>query len=79
MRRITHIVACLLVFGISTLIADIVLTLAGASIGWYYGAGLCLIALTVFQILSPTGGLPVGRITARRNSPGDQRLSRSIH
>jgi hypothetical protein len=79
MRRITDIVACLLAFGILTLFVDIALTLAGTSIGWYYGLGLCLTALTVFQILSPTGGVPIGRITARRKRPGDQHLSRPIH
>jgi hypothetical protein len=79
MERIPHIVACLLVFGILTLFADIALTLAGASIGWYYGVGLCLTALTVFQILSPTGGVPVARIVARRKRPSDERLPRPIH
>jgi hypothetical protein len=79
MRRITDIVACLLAFGILTLFADIALTLADASIGWYYGVGLCLTALTVFQILSPTGGVPVGRIAARRKRPGDQHLPGPIH
>jgi hypothetical protein len=79
MERIPHIAACLLVFGILTLFADIALTLAGASIGWYYGVGLCLTALTVFQILSPTSGMPVARIAARRKRPGDQNLPRPIH
>lgn len=69
----------MLVFGILTFVADIALTLAGASIGWYYGVGLCLTALTVFQILSPTGGTPVARIAARRKRPGDQRLPRPTH
>jgi hypothetical protein len=56
MRRIRQIAVCLLVFSILTFFADIVLTLAGASLGWYYGVGLCFTALTVFRALSPTGG-----------------------
>lgn len=79
MERIFHIAACLLVFGILTLLADIALALAGASLGWYYGVGLCLTALTVFRILSPAGGAPVARIPTRRKRPGDKRLPRPIH
>ncbi len=79
MERILDIVAWLLVFGILTLLADIALTLAGASIGWYYGVGLCLTALTVFRILSPTGGMPVAWIAGRRKRPDDKRLPRPIH
>jgi hypothetical protein len=79
MERIRHIAVCLLVFGILTLFVDIALALAGASIGWYYGVGLCLTALTVFQILSPTSGMPVAWIATRRKRPGDKRLPRPIH
>jgi hypothetical protein len=79
MQRIPRIAACLLVFGILTFSADIALTLAGASLGWYYGVGLCLTALTVFRILSPTGGAPAAPIVVREKHAGDKRLSRSIH
>jgi hypothetical protein len=79
MERIPHIAACLLVFALLTLVADIALTLAGAAIGWYYGVGLCLTALTVFRILSPTGGVPVARIAAGRKRPDDEHLPRPIH
>ena len=64
----------------STLIVDIALTLAGASIGWYYGVGVCLTALTVFQVTFPdrsecrSGGSPPDGIR-----PGDQHLPRPIH
>jgi hypothetical protein len=79
MERIHRIVVCLLVFGIVTFVADIALTIAGASIGWYYGLGLCLTALTVFQILSPTGGMPVARIATCGKRSGDQHLPSSTH
>jgi hypothetical protein len=79
MERIIYIAACLFAFGILTLLADMGLTLAGASLGWYYGVGLCLTALTVFQILSPTGGMPAAWIAGRRKRAGDKRLPRPIH
>ncbi|HXP99532.1 MAG TPA: hypothetical protein VN845_05650 [Solirubrobacteraceae bacterium] len=79
MRHITYITVCLLVFGIATFIADIALTLVGASLGWYYGVGLCLTALTVFRILSPTGRVPIARLATRRRRAGEKHLPRPIH
>lgn len=81
MERIPQIAACLLVFSILTLFADIALTIAGASLGWYYGVGLCLTALTVFRILSPSGGMSIDRIanSRRKGSRNDKRLPRPIH
>lgn len=80
MERIFQIAACLLAFVVLTFFADIALTVAGASLGWYYGVGLCLTAVTVFQILSPTGGIPIAQIAeARKKRQDKKRLPRPIH
>jgi|HubBroStandDraft_6_1064221.scaffolds.fasta_scaffold215336_4 hypothetical protein len=79
MKHIRQIAVCLLVFSILTFFADIALTFAGASVGWYYSVGLCLTALTVFRILSPASAMPIARIAAHRKRPVDERLPRPTH
>ncbi len=80
MDRIFQIVACLLAFAILTFLADIALTVAGASLGWYYSVGLCLTAVTVFRMMSPTRGIPIARIAeARKKRHDNKRLPRPIH
>ncbi len=81
MERIRQIVISLLVFSSIAFLVDLVLISLGAPLGLCYGVSLCLTALTVYRIVSPTRPATTIRSHARRGKRDrdDEHLPRPIH
>jgi hypothetical protein len=81
MERIRQIAMSLLVFSLIVFLVDLVLIGLGAPLVLCYGVSLCLTALTVYRIVSPTRSATTTRFYARRGKRDrdDEHLPRPIH
>jgi hypothetical protein len=75
MDRLARIAASLVGVSILAFAAGFFLARVNATPGWYYGVGLCLVALGVLRMFAPTTGIaPLGfsLIKRQRHKDGDR-------
>jgi hypothetical protein len=80
MVLIRRLAATFLVFCSAVIVADVILLLFGASVGWLVGVGLLLVAPTVYHVIKLVDDVRTGRRLRHRTDDDDEpRLPHPIH